>query len=286
MCESCQVLAATSKFWLADKALSWLAWCVHGAVGLAVLRVLLGTVLLHFRIFLAVFVWQHRWCIIHFFFNSCSHTVVFVWICAVQKGHLVAKWKIGDMNYRGNCLLQEEMMGDRIPGNPQALHHQTVFEPFTLWNWPVCRFRIPKPGVFLNIPCIFQLWLRAEECTESVVCLFVYLFIFLTVVLSGTGNFLLSSTCLVPSLQSHGVVPNNTERKTGRGEKKKEILILLCCIVQFRKAEYLCLVVRFQNCRKGEVRPFQYRMCTGQEVWTTAFLPASVCDTGCRITRL
>jgi len=44
----------------------------------------------------------------------------------------VAKWKIGDMNYRGNCLLQEEMMGDRIPGNPQALHHQTVFEPLTL----------------------------------------------------------------------------------------------------------------------------------------------------------
>lgn len=168
-----------------------------------------------------------------FFFNSCSHTVVFVWICAVQKGHLVAKWKIGDMNYRGNCLLQEEMMGDRIPGNPQALHHQTVFEPLTLWNWPVCRFRIPKPGVFLNIPCTFQLWLRAEECTESVVCLFVYLFIFLTVVLSGTGNFLLSSTCLVPSLQSHGVVPNNTERKTGREEKKKgnfDSFVLYCSV--------------------------------------------------------
>lgn len=75
--------------------------------------------------------------------------------------------------------------------------------------------------------------MRAEECTESVVCLFVYLFIFLTVVLSGTGNFLLSSTCLVPSLQSHGVVPNNTERKTGRGEKKKgnfDSFVLYCSV--------------------------------------------------------
>lgn len=227
MCDSCQALAATSKFWLAYKAFSWLVWCVHGAVGLTVLRVLLGTVL-HFRIFLVVFVWQCRWCMIHFFFLiSCSHPVVFVWICAGQKGHLVVKWKIGDVNCKSNCFLREEILGDWTPE-----HYITQL----YLNLSVCEIGLSVGLEFQNLRSfwIYPALFSSDWEQKSVLKWLIKLFSSQLFWVELETSFLDSLTCLVPSLQSRGVVPNNAQGKTKMGKKKKksEILILLCCIVQ------------------------------------------------------
>lgn len=197
-----------------------------------------------------------------------------MWICAGQKGHLVVKWKIGDVNCKSNCFLREEILGDWTPE-----HYITQL----YLNLSVCEIGLSVGLEFQNLRSfwIYPALSSSDWEQKSVLKWLIKLFSSKLFWVELETSFLDSLTCLVPSLQSRGVVPNNAQGKTKMGKKKKKVKFWFFCVVLFRKVEYLCLVVRFQKCREGQVRPSQYSMCAGQEVWTTAFLPASVCDLYC-----